>query len=67
MNRTECQSCHRPIPRGSAVLRGDLRVVRAWHRDCYTVHRAVKDVPVPEVLSGTLMERLARMATTVSA
>jgi hypothetical protein len=53
-----CHACHQPIPRGSATLRGNGHELLAFHRDCYTVHRAVGDIVVVEVPSMPLTRRL---------
>ena len=36
-----CTDCHQPIPAGLAVLRGNGHELLAWHRECYTVVRAL--------------------------
>lgn len=61
-----CAACSRPISKGAAVLRGNGRELVAWHRECFTIHRAVKDVCAAEIAAeiafgGTLSERLARV------
>ena len=63
---TTCHACHLPIPRGSAVLRGNGHEALAFHRDCYTVHRAVGHVVVVEVPEQPLTRRLAAMRERMS-
>ena len=64
MTATTCTACHQPVARNEAIQRTDLRTVRAWHRACYTVHRATKDVDAAaveaDVCGGTLSERMER-------
>ena len=45
MRTVTCESCKTDLPRHEAVLRGDTRVVHAWHPDCFTVARAVFNIP----------------------
>lgn len=60
----QCTICRDPVSRNEAVQRTDLRSVRAYHRSCFTIHRAVKDIPVDvvvdEVVGGSLLERMTR-------
>jgi hypothetical protein len=47
MTTQTCTACHTPVPTHVAIARGDLRTIRYWHRDCFTVSRAVAGVVVP--------------------
>ena len=64
MTTTTCTACQQPVARNEAIQRTDLRIVRAWHRSCFTVHRAVKHVDAAaveaDVCGGTLSERMER-------
>ena len=46
MTRLTCTACGTPVARNEAIQRatGDLLTVRAWHRDCWTVVRALKGI-----------------------
>ena len=62
---TTCHTCHLPLNRGDAVLRGDGVTQHAFHPTCFTIHRAVKDVVAVEVereetIGLTLAQRLER-------
>ena len=48
MKTVTCDCCQKPLPRHEAVARGDSRIVRYWHPDCFTVARAVFGVAVAE-------------------
>ncbi len=52
-----CTTCHRPVARNEAVQRGDLRTVRAWHRACFTFHRATVELDA-DVFGMPLTRRL---------
>lgn len=41
MRHHTCTDCHQPIPVGTAVLRGNGHELLAWHRECFTLHRAL--------------------------
>ena len=55
-----CTDCHRPIPTGGAVLRGNGHELNAWHPACFTVHRAVSGIDAPAIAAevGPLTRRL---------
>jgi len=44
MRTVTCESCKTTLPRHSAVLRGNLHGIKAWHPDCFTVARALDGV-----------------------
>lgn len=47
MRTATCAACHLPVDLSVAVQRSDLRTVSAWHRDCFTVARAVAGLEMP--------------------
>jgi hypothetical protein len=57
-NHLPCQAGDGDVRRGEAVIRGDGRTQRAWHKDCFTLHRAVRDIEVPEIPAMPLTQRL---------
>ena len=63
-NHIECDTCHQPVRRGDAVIRTRAFQQVGFHPACFTIHRAVKDIPVDvmvdEVVGGSLLERMAR-------
>ena len=56
MSRT-CEACNRPIPTGTATLRGNGHRLLAWHRDCFIVVRALAEIRVHDCASPMPLTR----------
>ena len=62
-NHIQCEAGDGPVRRGEAVIRSNGRRQIGWHRDCYTLHRATKNLVAPELATGRpLTERLAALS-----
>ena len=53
-----CTACGTRVPRNEAIQRTDLRTVRVYHRDCYTVIRALVGIDFAALGDMPLTRRL---------
>lgn len=47
----DCIECHKPIPAGHAVLRGNTEVVNAYHRICHEL-RGIETATLVATVEG---------------
>ena len=60
---TICAACGTHVARNEAVQRTDLRTVRAFHRDCWTVIRALAGIDFAALEGMPLTRRLVAVET----
>ena len=53
-----CTACGTRVPRNEAIQRSDLRKIRVYHRDCYTVVRALVGIDFAALDDMPLTRRL---------
>lgn len=50
-NTKTCTTCHQPVKRYNAVIRGDAHQQNYWHPVCFTIHRATQDVDAAGIVA----------------